>query len=156
MADAVKKDLEPTRRGPLSAVPKLEQDIERFFSHRWPRLFDWPSRESMFDSSLPSVDVLDREEDVCVRAELPGFKKKDVQISVNDSTLSIKAESKSETKEEEGDYYRREISSGYLARTVGLPAEVDGDKAKARLENGILEVTVPKVAKSKRRQVKID
>lgn len=156
MANAAKKDLESVRSGPLSTVHKLENEIERVFAGRWPRLFDWPLRESMLDMPMPSVDVVDREEEICVRAELPGFKKKEVDISVNDSTLTIKAQSKSDNTEEDGDYFRREISRGFVSRTVALPAEVDGDNAKASLSDGMLEVTVPKLARAKRKQVKID
>ena len=156
MAASTKQTLEPAQRGALSSIPRLEQELERFFGNRFPNIFDWSSRSSLFDSAMPSVDVIDKENEVCVRVEIPGFKKKEVDISVNDRALTIKAESKSESKEEDGDYHRREIAQGYLVRTVELPAEVDGDKAKASLEDGILSVTVPKVARSKRKRVKID
>ena len=150
------KEVEAVGKGPRNVARHFDQELERFFGAPWPRMFDWPTGASVFESKLPSVDVVDREDEVCVRAELPGFKDDEIEVSVNDSTLTIKAESKSETKDEDGDYYRREISHGFMSRSVALPAEVDRDQAKARLKDGILEVTLPKVAKSKRQKVKIE
>ena len=161
MADSsTKQDVEPVRRGPRSALPRLEQELERFFGQGWPTAFNWPSNWpssfAAFDSELPRVDVVDRENEVCVKAEVPGFKKKEIEISASRNTLTIKAQTSSEKTEEDGDYYRREMSQGFLSRTVSLPAEVDGDNAKARLDNGVLEVTMPKVATAKRKRVTID
>ena len=159
----VEKETAPVRRGPLSALPRFEQELERFFGEQRPWRFDWPfSRadwpflRSEMNVHTGSADVIDREEEVVVRVELPGFKKEDIDVSLNDASLTIKATSESESKDEDGDYYRREISSGHVSRTIGLPAEVVGDKAKARLKDGVLEITVPKAAKSKRQAVAIE
>jgi len=143
----------PARRQPLSALPRLEQEFERFFGRQRPWRFDWPVE---FSRDAPKVDVLERDSDVVVRAELPGFKKEDIDVSLSDSRVTIKAESETESKEEDGDYYHREISRGYVSRTVDLPCDVVGDDAKARLDDGMLEITVPKAAKSKRKSIKID
>lgn len=149
------KDITTLRRGPMSAMPKFEQEIERLFGDRWPRFFDWPTTRSLEQQS-PNVDIIDREDEVYVRAELPGFTKKDIDVTVNDATVTIKASSEAKKEEEDGDYYRREISQEYMARTIGLPAEVDGEKAKARLTDGLLEITIPKVTKAKRQKIEID
>ncbi len=151
-----KTEIEHARRGPLSALPRLEQELERFFGSRWPKAYEWPSAMPALESRLPNVDVIDREDEVCVKAEVPGFKKKEIDVSVNHNSLTIKAQTSSETIEEDGDYHRREMSRGYLARTVALPSEVEGEKAKAQFDNGVLEVIVPKVPESKRQRVKID
>jgi HSP20 family protein len=159
-AKDVEKDLEKgvahVRRGPLSGLPRFEQELERFFGEHRPWRFDWPLLRSEVTVQPPSVDVIDREEEVVVRAELPGFKKEDVDVSMTDTSITIKASSESESKEEDGDYYRREISRDYVSRAVPLPAQVIGDKAKARLDDGVLEVSVPKAVKSKRQTVEIE
>jgi HSP20 family protein len=104
---------------------------------------------------LPSLDVIDRDNEVFVRAELPGIDKKDLNISLTDNLLTIKGQSSSEKKEEKGDYYRHEISSSSFARSVTIPAIVDSSKTVANLKDGILEITLPKVEASKRRNIAI-
>jgi HSP20 family protein len=107
------------------------------------------------ESFLPSVDVIDRDDEVVVRAAIPGYKKEDIEISVSDSMLTIKGETKTEAKEEKGDYYRCEISQGSFSRMVELPASVDDAKAKATMKDGMLELTLPKIEKSKRHTISI-
>jgi HSP20 family protein len=104
---------------------------------------------------MPKVDVIDRDEDVLVRAELPGVEKKDLEISTSDTSVTLKATTRHEEKEEKGDYYRCEITRGSFARTIALPSQVQSDKAKANLKDGVLELTLPKVEKSKRRTVTV-
>ncbi len=149
-------EVTPVRRGPLSVAPKLEQEIERFFGDRWPRMFESPFSRASMDVSAPKVDVVDREGEILVRAELPGFKKEEIDLSMNESTVTIKASHESEQEDQDEDYHRREISRSYVSRTVSLPAEVDGDNAKASFTDGMLELTVPKVAASKRKKVDIE
>ena len=91
-----------------------------------------------------------------VRAEVPGVRKDDLTVSVSDNVVTIKGETKREHKKEKGDYYHCEISQGSFTRSVDLPHYVDSDRAKAAFENGVLELTLPKVEKAKRRTVKID
>jgi HSP20 family protein len=105
---------------------------------------------------VPKVDVVDRENEIVVKAEVPGVEKKDLDISVSDNSVTIKGSTRREEKEEKGDYDRREISVGSFSRTVALPAEVDGNKAKANFKDGVLELTIPKAEKAKRHSVKLD
>ena len=142
-------------KGKLERMPRsaLFGDIDRMFddflSRRWVQPF------ADMAASAPSVDVIDRDEEVMVRAEVPGFKKEDIEISVSNSSLTIKGEAKIEEKEEKGDYYRCEISHGAFTRTIALPAQVDDSKAKASMKDGVLELTLPKVEKSKRHTISI-
>jgi HSP20 family protein len=106
-------------------------------------------------SLATSVDVIVRDDEVLVRAELPGYKKEEIEISVSDSSLTLKGETKSEETEEKGDYYRCEISRGAFSRVIALPAEVDDSKAKASMKDGVLELTLPKREKSKRHAISI-
>lgn len=108
-----------------------------------------------FAERAPRIDLLDRESEIVVRAELPGVDKKDLEVTVSDNSLTIRATTSHESEEESGEYYRREISRGSLARTVPLPAIVDAGKAKADFKNGILEVTLPKLERSRRRRIEI-
>ena len=109
-----------------------------------------------FEGKTPSVDVIEKDDEVIVKAELPGVDKKDLDISVTNNTVTIKGSTSHEEKEEKGDYYRSEISRGSYSRTLSLPAEVDEEKTKAKFKNGILKLTLPKLKKSKRHNVKVD
>jgi len=153
------KEITVTKGAPERMLrPALFSDFDRmfddFFGRRWMRPFglERPFGEMV---SLPSVDVIDRDDEVVVRAEVPGYKKEDIEISVSNSSLTIKGEMKTEEKEEKGDYYRCEISHGAFTRTVALPAEVDDARAKASMKDGMLELTLPKLEKSKRHAITI-
>lgn len=150
----------------LGPFEEMERMMERMFEGnlfsrgwmsplRWERPL-WRETTAPFEGRIPNVDVIDREDEVLVRVELPGVEKKDLQVSMSDSTVTIKASTKHEEKEEKGDYYRCEISQGSFARTVPLPAEVDGSKSKAKFKDGVLELTLPKIEKSKRRSISVD
>lgn len=106
---------------------------------------------------LPAIDVIDGEKEIVVHTELPGLKKEDIKVEVVDNQLVISGESKSETKFEDHNYVRRERSFGQFKRSVGLPKNVDTHKINAKYENGLLEVTLPKVeASQQRKQISIN
>lgn len=151
--------LEKAAPAPQVVGPFDEMDrwFDDFFSRRWLRPWRWESRlPEAFSLSMPKVDVVDRANDVVVRAEVPGVEKKDIEVSVSGNMLTIRGETKKETKEEKGDYYRAEIARGAFSRTLALPAEVDDSKTRAAMKDGVLELTLPKVEKAKRRSIKID
>jgi HSP20 family protein len=141
------------------------QDMERFFENFVPRSWlnplqrewpTWPDLKMPFEAKMPRMDVIDRADEVVVRAEVPGVEKKDLDISMTDNTVTIKGTTQHEKTVEKGDYYRSETSRGSFTRTVGLPGDVDGTNAKATFKDGILELVLPKVEKSKRRNIKIE
>ena len=145
----------------LSPFEEMERMFDNYFSRGWMRPFqpDLPSFSRLaqpFEGKSPSVDVIDRDDAVIVKAELPGVDKKDIDVSVTSNTVTIKGSTSHEEKEEKGDYYRCEISRGSYSRTLSLPAEVDEEKTKAKIKDGILELTLPKLTKSKRHSVKIE
>jgi HSP20 family protein len=111
----------------------------------------WPSM-----INAPKVDLIDRGNELVVRAEIPGVAKDDLKISLTDQSVTIRGETHKETKEEKGDYHRREISRGSFQRTLALPAEVAGDKAKASFKDGVLELVLPKVDRPRARSVRIE
>mgnify|MGYP001812721782 CR=1 FL=1 len=83
------------------------------------------------------------------------MRKEDVEISVTDNTLTLTGKSQHEEKEEKENFYRREIRRGEFSRTVTLPASVDTEQAKARFEDGLLVVNMPKLTKTSRKRVEI-
>lgn len=148
------------RKGQFSPLWEDERWFENFFPRGWMRPFqmDWPTFRELsanFEERIPRVDVVDRDTEVLVRAEVPGVDKDDLDVSVTDNTVTIRGKTRHEEKEEKGDYYRCEISSGSFARTVTLPSDVDTEKADASFKDGVLELKMPKISKAKRRNIKI-
>lgn len=155
--EAPKQDVVPQgRRHRLAPFGDFERMVEEIF-RSWPARFEHRIHPMLnLEEKLPTVDVIDAQDNVIIRAELPGVDKKDVDVSVSDQTATIKAESKNEKEETKGDYFRREIQRGAYYRSIALPAEVDGSRAKATFKDGILEVTLPKLEEAKRQSIKVD
>jgi HSP20 family protein len=141
------------------------EEMDRMFAAMMPRAWrqpmrwEWPSMAEMtqaFEGRMPKVDVIDRDNEVVVKAEVPGVRKDDLDISVTDNSVTLRGCTSHETREDKGDYYRREMSRGEFSRTVTLPADVDSAKARATYADGVLELTLPKVSKAKRRSIKVE
>jgi HSP20 family protein len=90
----------------------------------------------------PALDALTKDSDLVIRAELPGVKQEDVDISLHDNVLTISGERKDEQDEERGGYHIRERRYGSFRRSVALPEGIDESKISARYEDGVLEVRV--------------
>jgi HSP20 family protein len=99
------------------------------------------------DSQVPYVDVIDRDHDIVVTADLPGVDKSDIRIGVKDSTLEISAEKKVTQEHKDEGYLRRERGYSRFYRAIRLPTYVDESKAQASFNNGVLEITLPKAEK---------
>lgn len=143
----------------LSPFEEMDRMFESFFPRGWMRPFraEWPAWSEMMQMArMPKVDVLDRDTDIVVRAEIPGVKKEDLDVSLTDDTVTIRGTSRREEEEEKGQYHRRELEYGEFSRTVALPAAVDTSKCKAKFKEGILEMTLPKAEGAKRRTIKIE
>jgi len=156
----VTRGAEPVQGTWLSPFEEMEHMFDEFFPRGWmrPLRWGWPRGDlrAPFEGKTPRVDVVDREDEILVRAELPGVSKDDIEVTLTESTLRIRAATKREVEEEKGDFHRREISRGELLRTLPLAGAVDADKARAKFENGLLELTLPKTEKAKRRSIKVE
>jgi HSP20 family protein len=154
-------------RKPDELVPRwgeLDRWFDRMVEDMWRRPF--PSlfgREPWFPAPIlamraPSLDVFEDKDDVVIKAELPGMKKEEIEVTVTGDMVTIRGEKKEEEEVKEKDYYRRERSYGSFSRSVALPCEVKGDQVKAIFKDGVLEVRMPKTeeAKTKAVTVKID
>jgi HSP20 family protein len=120
-------------------------------------LSGWPhEHQGLFAGEwAPAVDVIEDDDKVVVKAELPGLTDKDVDISVVDNTLTIKGEKKQEEEKKEKGYHRLERSYGMFQRSIMLPASVTSEKAKASFKNGVLEIELPKQEEAKPKQIKV-
>ena len=141
-----KKSLVSRRRQePLNLLRQMTAELDRMFDEPW-TLYRWPSVDVASPEApawAPKVDVVTKDNKLVTRVDLPGMKKEDVLVEVEDGFLTLSGERKKETKEEKDNFYREEREYGSFCRTVPLPNGVKADDVKATFNNGVLEVTVP-------------
>ena len=131
---------------PFRDIDNIGREINSFF--------DYPAE--LFAGHSPRVDVYQTEDEVVIKAEIPGVSREDLSLYVDDRSVRISGETRREEKYSENDTYRSERYYGSFSRTVPLPAEVMPDEARAEYKDGILTVTVPKSEPSKSKGRKID
>lgn len=103
----------------------------------------------------PHVDVIEREDELVVSVELPGVEREDIELTIADNVLRVKAKREEEVEKKEENYlYRERTYSGYY-RSIPLPMDVDADRAEATFKNGVLEVKLPKVAAEKMSRIEV-
>lgn len=150
-------------RLPSLAAPfeEAERLFDRLMSRNWirPMAWNWPLwglQTEALETRIPQMDVIDRDQDILVRVEMPGVEKKDVAVSIGDNnTLNITGRSQRETTEHREDYFRCEISQGNFSRSLSLPKGIDASKASATLKDGILEVVLQKEESVQRRPIEV-
>jgi len=147
--------IEPWRpRGSMARRPW--RDVDDLFS----RFFDdWLSpRLGGATGFTPALDMVDRDSEILVRADLPGLEQKDLHVNVENGVLTIRGsreEQREEGKQEEGEYYCCERWSGAFVRSVTLPPGVDTEKIQATFRNGVLEIRVPKTRQAAGKKIEI-
>ena len=135
---------------PMREMITLREAMDRLFNDAFT-----PSISATGGWQVPAVDLYQTDDEVVVKAALPGLKSDDVQISITGDLLSIKGEFKQAEEKKEKSYSMREQRFGAFERTFGLPTAVVADKAKAEFENGILTITLPKAEEVKPRQITV-
>ena len=141
------------RASPLGELVSLRQAMDRLFEDSSVRPRGWVT--SAFEGYGVPLDVTSGPDAVTVEASLPGFKPEDVEITVENGTLNIHAESDTETKEGDGESLVTEIRRGSISRTITLPTGLELDKATATYEHGMLKLQIPKAEAVKPRQIRI-
>ncbi|MGI9211043.1 MAG: Hsp20/alpha crystallin family protein [Methylococcaceae bacterium] len=142
-----------------SSVDDLDQwfeDIRRNWLHPFFPGRTVPEWSAATSSHLPRLDIIDRDDHFCVRAELPGVDKDSLDVSLQDNVLSIQAASHRESQEEKGRFCRRELFHGEFQRVVRLPVEVEAGQVKANFKDGILELNLPKSPGTRRQTISVD
>lgn len=140
--------------GSLFSISELDNFFDDFLLRKWPRLLDW-NFPAGFEKGVPKVDILDRDTEIEVQAALPGISKDNLDVTINNQTITIRASAEQASKADEGRYFRREISRGEFQRSISLPVNVDGDNATASFKDGVLKVIIPKTEQSKRKTIEI-
>ena len=141
----------PWTRRNRNELSRLDRDMESLFGSFLAGL-----GEPFFGyRAWPAIDVAEKEDAITVRAEVPGCKPEDIDVSVYGDTLTI-AGQKKDSKEEQGDgFYHVESNYGSFRREVLLPASVDEEKIEAQYKDGVLSITLPKAEQSKAVKVKV-
>ena len=132
----------------------IDDDFDRWFD--WP-VSNWPVGpvNRMSVSFTPAVDIWQDDDNVYVETPLAGVNPKEVKVAVENDILTIEGKSTKKTEVDEKNYYRKEVRYGAFHRAVALPAAVNGDKAKAEFENGVLKVIVPKEERAKPKKIDV-
>jgi HSP20 family protein len=136
-----------------SEMDSLHRSIDRLFADAWGGNFA-PSllSETWTKGRItPNLDVVDDDKGFRVSVELPGLTDKDVAVTVDDRTLTIRGEKKEEKEKKEKDVYRRERAYGSFRRTIELPGEVDAAKIEAKFKDGVLTIDLPKTKEAQER-----
>jgi HSP20 family protein len=146
---------EPTSA--LSPFEEFERRFEDFFRRPFslmeaPWLRRWPA---LAGEVSPAMDIFEEGGDIVVKAEIPGMKKEEIHVDINEKAVTVSGEKRKEEKVERKDYVHLERTFGSFARTFALPAEVQTDKARATFKDGILEVRMPKTAEAASRARKV-
>lgn len=139
------------RPSPFSELVTLRQAMDRLFDDTVFR----PYGSGNGDFSRLPLDVRTSPDALIVEASLAGYRPEDVEITVENGTLTIRAEDRSESSTEEGNWVVREIARGSVMRTVTLPTGLEADQAEATFEHGVLKLRIPKAEQVKPRQIRI-
>ncbi len=128
---------------PFRELSELQEEMNRLWDTMWGPRFWRPMRVFGREEWIPAVDVLQKDNRVLVKAELPGLSEKDIEITVTEDALTLSGEKSEEKEVKEEDYYRCERSFGRFVRQIALPPGVDPNKAQASFKEGVLEIEIP-------------
>jgi HSP20 family protein len=156
------KETKPAVQRRTETEPWRFPDVERMFedwfddfrSRPFPYLWR-PGFGRLRGLFPPAVDIYEKNDDVVVKAEIPGLTKEEIDISLDGQTLTIKGEKKKEEEVKDEDYYRCERTYGAFSRSIELPVAVQTDKVNASFTDGVLEIRLPKTEQAKRNVVKV-
>jgi HSP20 family protein len=136
---------------PFREMRRVHDMLDRMMDQSF---LDMPFDASLREGLLP-LEMYQTDDDVVVKAALPGVKSEDTHISITGDSLSIRGEMKDAHVEEEPKYYMRERRFGSFSRSLSLPTSVDADHAKANFEDGILTLILPKVEEVKAKKITV-
>lgn len=142
------------RRRPADAFDAFQEEFMRLWDQAWPFgparvVRPWRRVASATEARLPDTDIYEKDGAIVVKAELPGVKKEDVQVTMDGGDLVIQGKREAESEVQEQDYYRMERSYGSFYRRIPLAYEPAADQIAATFKDGVLEVRVPKPVETK-------
>lgn len=145
---------DPLAKGNGDFFTAMQREMNRVFD-RFSHDFDPAPMTEGGEAWLPAMDLKDAGKELVVKAELPGVAEKDLEVTVEDLTLTVKGEKKTEKEEKGKDYYRKECSYGSFQRSLPLPCAVEREKVEATLKDGVLSIRLPKTVDAQTQSKKI-
>src|SRR3954452_11449880 len=142
------------RYDPFRDLRTLQEEVNRLFTGSLPRGFD--DEGIARGAWSPSVDIYENKEQIVLEAELPGMKREDFDLSVENSVITLRGQRQFEKNDESDNYHRVERAYGSFTRSFTLPNTVSAEGANAEYKNGVLRVTLPKREETKARRIEID
>lgn len=142
----------------MNAVARYESPLATLSN-----LFDDLMNRNVFEAAgrqltgnaWPRVDITEGEKNYLIRADVPGLDKKEISVTVDNGVLTIEGEKKQERKTDEGCYYHFERSFGKFSRSFALSEDVDSEHIEAKMENGVLELSIPKTEKARPKAIEV-
>lgn len=146
---------------PLKELESMRREMDRIWEDLFPsRRAEAPWKRPVVPQEqgtvTPAIDIIDRADEIVVRAEMPGVKKDDIDISLQDGTLTIKGEVKEEAGPKEGNYTYSERNYRFFARSLNIPFKISQEGIKATLKDGVLSVQLPKVVEEQPKKITVE
>ena len=141
----------PFWRHPWSDIERLRDEMDKMFRGLGAE-GPWVPRATVY----PALNISEDEENIYLRAEVPGMKAEELDISIEGETLTIKGERKDYSPDQKHSYHRREIETGRFSRAITLPTRIDADRVEARYQNGIMSITLPKAEEAKPKKITVN
>ena len=135
---------------PFDQLTNIRDEINRLFENPYEN-----GSSDVFNTWAPALDLYEDKDNLVVRAELPGMKKEEIELSLHENVITVSGERKNEKKIEGERTSREERFFGRFTRSLTLPKAVETSKAKAAYKDGVLTVTIPKAAEAKPRQIQV-
>ncbi len=136
---------------PFNNLADIREEMNRLFDNSFRRL----GHGEIEGAFVPAVDIAEHKDNYLVRADLPGLRKEDVNVTLQDNFLTIRGEKKHETESKDANYYRRERVYGTFSRVIELPTSVDAKKIEASFKDGVLHITLPKSEEAKPKEIDV-
>jgi len=137
-------------------VRTIDEEMDEMLD-RFERVFGMPMRRALVETRGwgPLVEMVDKEDEILLKVELPGVKKGDIRVSVTGDVLTLEGERKQEAEVKEEDYYCCERSYGKFYREITLPAGINREKISSEYKDGVLEIHMPKAEEAKPKEIEI-
>ncbi len=134
-------------------LANLRDELDQFFESP---LAPFAQTASLLSGWTPTIDMYEDKDNFIVKAELPGMKREDIEISLHEGALSLSGERRQEERHEDAETYREERFVGKFHRSIALPKPVAAERVKAHYKDGVLTVTLPKTEEAKPKQIEVN
>ena len=138
---------------PFRELRTMQDQMNRMLDMAWNREFGEELKEGVWQ---PPVDIYEDDQSVIIKAEIPDVDQKDIDIRIENNTLTLRGERKHASEVKKENYYRVERYFGHFQRSFSLPSSIDQEKVQASCDKGILTITLPKRAEKKPKQISVE